>query len=137
MQLFSKISTFVLIAHLLVATSGIPVVYHFCGGTLETVSIGTSQQCACNHDETDNEEGNSSCARDCCHDELTVSKLECTFLLESSIAQSDLVVTPLVSMRPFLLATPPQPPVHTIAHTEHSPPHRSSDIPVLFRSLLI
>lgn len=137
MQFLFKISTILLIAHLLVATSGIPVVYHFCGGTLDTVSIGTSQQCACNHDETDNEEGNSSCAKDCCHDELTVSKLECTFLLESSVVQSDLVATLLVAMHPFLLATPPQQPVHTIAHTEHSPPYRSSDIPVLFRSLLI
>jgi hypothetical protein len=135
MQFLSKISTFVLIAHLLVATSGVPLVYHFCGEKIDSVSIGKAKQCACNHDDANDE--NSCCEKDCCHDELAVSKLNLDFLLVSSLIASELLATPLVAMLPFLLATPPQSPIHAITLVDHSPPHRPSDIPVLFRSLLI
>lgn len=136
MRLLSNILTLVLLAHLLVATSGVPLVYHFCGGEMDSVSLGSAKKCDCQHEETESDD-NTCCEKDCCHDELTVNKLDLNILLSSTHLTSELLATPLLTTLPFVLRMPTQEPVHSFGFVEHSPPLRHLDIPILFRSLLI
>ena len=136
MKFLSKILSLVLTAHLLIAISGPPLVYHFCGEKIESIAIGKAKQCDCNHDESDPAD---CCEKDCCHNELHVSEFHPDGVLSSFIiAPNVLVATTLHVLLPpvFTGTLSEKHTVCTLAFDTH-PPARSSDIPVLFRSLLI
>ncbi|MCU0426691.1 MAG: hypothetical protein MUF71_13805 [Candidatus Kapabacteria bacterium] len=136
MQYFSKILSFVLVAHLLVATSGPPLVYHFCGEKMDSVAIGSAKKCDCNHEE--NADAADCCEKDCCHNELHVSEFHPNGLLTVPTIAPESLFAVLNIVLPFSSSSPVSEKhlVCTIAFDTH-PPARSSDIPVLFRSLLI
>jgi hypothetical protein len=135
MKLFSKIVSIVLTAHLLVAISGPPLVYHFCGEEMDSVSIGSAKKCDCNHDEGDSAD---CCEKDCCHNELHVSEFHPDGVLAALTLAPTAFVSILYAVLPpasaFVVSEKHA--VCTVAFDTHHPA-RSSDIPVLFRSLLI
>ena len=135
MRLFSKILSFVLTAHLLVAISGPPLVYHFCGEKMDSISIGSAKKCDCNHEESDSAD---CCEKDCCHNELHVSEFNPDGVLTASTAAPTASVSILYAVLPSVsaFAVSEKHAICTVAFDTH-PPSRSSDIPVLFRSLLI
>ncbi len=135
MQFLSKILSFVLTAYLLLATSSVPLVYHFCGDEMESVSIGAAKQCDCKHDEHDDSD---CCAKDCCHNELHVSDFHPDVLLNTPTVVSNSLVATLHAVLPFssFVVASEKCMVCALTFDTH-PPARSSDIPVLFRSLLI
>ncbi len=135
MKLLSKILSFVLSAHLLIAISGPPLVYHFCGEKMDSISVGKAKQCDCNHDESDSSD---CCENDCCHNEVHVSEFHPDGVLGAlTLAPNPLVATLHAILPPTLAITLSEKhTVCTVAFDTH-PPARSSDIPVLFRSLLI
>jgi hypothetical protein len=136
MKLFSKIVSIVLTAHLLIAISGPPLVYHFCGEKMDSISIGSAKKCDCNHDESNN--AADCCEKDCCHDEVHVSEFHPDGVLGSLIIAPNALVATLHAILPptFAITLSEKHTVCIVAFDTH-PPARSSDIPVLFRSLLI
>lgn len=135
MKLLSKILSFVLTAHLLIAISGPPLVYHFCGEKMESIAVGKAKQCDCNHDESDPAD---CCEKDCCHNELHVSEFHPDGVLTTLTLAPTAFVSILYAVLPpaSAFAVSEKHAVCTVAFDTH-PPARSSDIPVLFRSLLI
>lgn len=135
MKFLSKILSFVLTAHLLVATSGPPLVYHFCGENMDSVAVGKAKQCDCNHDESDSAD---CCEKDCCHNEVHVSEFHPDGVLSTLTLAPNVLVTTLHAVLPSTFASTlsEKHTVCTITFDTH-PTARSSDIPVLFRSLLI
>lgn len=140
MKLLSKILSFVLTAHLLIAISGPPLVYHFCGEEMESIAIGKAKQCDCNHDESSDKTSDAAdcCEKDCCHNEVHVNEFHPDGVLTSLIIVPNALFATLHAILPSNLATTlsEKHTVCTVAFDTH-PPARSSDIPVLFRSLLI
>jgi hypothetical protein len=137
MQFLSNIATFALLAHLLIATSGLPFAYHFCSGELTSVSLGeTVPACECHPDET-TDDANSCCDKDCCQYEVAVSKLDFDGVFPFSFLAHIVYGAPVEALPSFSLISPPQILFPSGTLFEHFPPHRSSDIPIFFRSLLI
>lgn len=135
MKILSQILATVLVVQLLVATSSIPLVYHFCGDEVESVSVGVAKQCDCQHNDQDEDD---SCAKDCCRNELHISEFHPDALLSAPIVPPTSLFAALHIVLPFSspASAYEKHPVCTIAFDTH-PPARSSDIPILFRSLLI
>jgi hypothetical protein len=137
MQFLSNIATFALLTHLLIATSGLPFAYHFCSGELISVSLGEAvPACECHPDEA-TDDANSCCDKDCCQYEVTVSKLDFDGVFLFSFLAHIGCGAPVEALTSFSLISTPKILSSSLALFEHFPPHRSSDIPVLFRSLLI
>jgi hypothetical protein len=129
----------ILALNLLVATSGLPVVYHFCGDSISSVSLGVSAAtpstdtgCDCPADD------DTDCAKDCCRTELHVSELHTDALLPFVEAAPQLA-SASVSVMPFcaVLFAGNHRLSYSLAHDTTSPPFRPFDLPVLYRSLLI
>jgi hypothetical protein len=140
MKFLSKILSFVLTAHLLIAISGPPLVYHFCGEKIDSIAIGTAKKCDCNHDESNDTSSDAAdcCEKDCCHNELHVSEFHPDGVLTAFTAAPNAFVATLHAVLPPVLAHSLSE-KHTVCATafDTHPPARSSDIPVLFCSLLI
>lgn len=138
MQFLSKILSFVLTAHLLVATSGPPLVYNFCGEMLVSITVGVAQQEDCTTEKAECNE--SDCyEQDYCHNEVHISEFHPEYLTEQSQFNSFERISTLLhsaTLVSFVLPRNNSAFVVSISQIE-SFPRRYSDIPILFRSLLI
>lgn len=122
---------------LLVSTSGVNVVYHYCSDEFETVSLGTAPTCDCDHDDDSTDDAaNTPCEKDCCTTTVHTLKTTDSFLLAS---QKDIASkATILAVLPVVVFYPQ--PAYTVQQTsfflDTSPPH-SENIPVRFRALLI
>ncbi len=122
---------------LLVSTSGVNVVYHYCSDEFETVSLGTALTCDCDHDDDSADDAaNTPCTKDCCTTTIHTLKTTDSFVLtmQKDITSKATVLTVL----PVVVFY--SQPTYTVQQTsfflDSSPPH-SENIPVRFHTLLI
>lgn len=138
MTILRSILPSILALALLISTSGANVVYHYCSGELDSVSLFAQQACECNHDD---EEGDSAesphdcCPKDCCAETVTTLQTTDTFLLNTPQTASQLVCVAILSFAPASLYFPATPQTSAL-RLDFSPP-RICDIPMLHRALLI
>jgi hypothetical protein len=137
MKFLNTILSCLTVIALLVSTSGVNVVYHYCSDELETVSLGTAPACDCEHDDISADDAaNTPCTKDCCTTTVHTLKTTDSFVLtmQKDIASKAtiLAVLPVVVFY--------SQPVYAVQQTsfflDTSPPH-SENIPVRFRALLI
>lgn len=125
-------------AHLLVATSGPPLVYNFCGEMLVSITVGVAQQEDCAIEKAECNESDC-CEQDYCHNEVHISEFHPEYLTEQSQFNSFELISTLLhsaTLVSFVLPRNNGAFVVSISQIELSP-RRYSDIPILFRSLLI
>lgn len=138
MTILYSILPCILALALLISTSGANVVYHYCSGELDSVSLFAQQACECNHEDEEGataENPHDCCPKDCCAETITTLQTTDTFLLNAPQAASQLVCVAVLSLAPASLhfsATPQK----SALRLDFSPP-RICDIPVLHRALLI
>ena len=103
---------------------GVTINSHFCGNTLESVSL-VVQDCCCG-------DGNEN---SCCKNEITYVKITDQYSPASQLQVEKVDVAPVVCCFVF-----PSTICHltsSIAFSSHSPPPKFSDPVIAFRSLLI
>jgi hypothetical protein len=119
---------------LLVSTSGAGVVYHYCSGELDSISLASQNTCDCDDDE--DEDSPTPCTKDCCTATLHVLKTTDSFVI---ISQKN-VHAPLYpsALLPVLVhfALYNSDARAVLPHVDTSPPYHQN-IPIRFRALLI
>lgn len=138
MEFLSKILSFVLIAHLLVATSGPPLIYNFCGETLVSITVGVAEQEDCSIEDVECDKSNC-CEQDYCHIEVHISEFHPEYTFGQSQFNSFELSAPLFHSATLVSSVLPRDnriPIRVISPVEYFP-RRHGDIPILFRSLLI
>lgn len=163
MAFAARITSFFLAIHLLVATSGVPVMWRYCGDKVASVApaLGAVQDGICDAAHGGEETPISSC---CASDDENNAGIECETMAECPIAgasecryheelrierlQADFLKTETrsadVEHYRFVVAVLPPPkrlcaaqsvmPLSALSYAQSLPP---PDIPVLVRSLLI
>lgn len=126
--------------NLLLATSGLPIVWHFCGSEIDSVSFvnvdGKTDTKAERCEECPQKDDCPEQQPTCCHDELHIDKLQTEFLQTDKhvLTSLHLVVAAFVCAGHNLPILSQQAPM--LAALDKPPP-RTQDIPVLFCSFLI
>lgn len=145
MRFSTQILSFVLIAHLLVATSGPPLMYTFCGERLVDVSVSLLATNIVEHDGCSAEQPQCedyqccSQSQESCHIEIHTTKFHPEYLAPQSSPIFSQYVVSLFQQKIAFFILFPQTPLQSIPSISPADsPHRQyADLPILFRSLLI
>lgn len=135
MKILRNIVSLIAAFHLVFATSGLPLVYMFCGENFCSWSVAKAPLTAEENPVSDEED--SCCANDC-HSELHIAQLSVDALQAPSILRLNDIGSLLIAILPHSIQLLPA--LSNLAFETISfqkPPPRYVNRTILFRSLLI